>query len=90
VPDHLRIHPYRVRDTWRVGAVSSIAKTLNGKGQCCGRKPIVYKREPHLFCHRCCRSYDPDTGKQIGNWAWIFDGEGFVPKYPDHDYARLP
>jgi len=23
VRDHLRIHPYRVRDTWRVGAVSN-------------------------------------------------------------------
>lgn len=46
------------------------ARSLNGKGRCCGRKPIVYKREHHLFCPRCDASFDPDTGKQIPNWAY--------------------
>lgn len=46
------------------------AKTLNERGQCCGRKPVVYKRPPHLFCTRCDASYSPETGKQIPNWAY--------------------
>lgn len=46
------------------------AKSLNDRGQCCGRKPLVYKRPPHLFCCRCDASFDPDTGKQIPNWAY--------------------
>ena len=45
---------------------------LDDKGRCCGIKPIVYKRDPHLFCHRCCRAFDPDTGSMIENWAWKF------------------
>jgi hypothetical protein len=48
------------------------ALTLNDKGQCpaCKIKPLVYKREPHKFCHRCDRAYDLATGAQIANWAW--------------------
>lgn len=53
-------------------------KRLDEQGRCCGRKPIVYKREPHLFCHRCCASFNPDTGEQIPNWAFIREGDGFV------------
>lgn len=51
---------------------------LDEKGRCCGRKPIVYKRDPHLFCPRCDRAFDPITGEQIENWAWIFIGGEFV------------
>lgn len=58
------------------------ARRLNARNQCCGRKPLVYKRPPHLFCHRCCASYDPATGQQIANWAWLAAESGFVPKYP--------
>lgn len=50
---------------------------LDEKGRCCGRKPLVYKRYPaHLFCDRCCRAYDPATGKQMENWAWTLAAEG--------------
>ena len=30
-----------------------LPKQLNAKGQCCGRKPLVYKRPPHLYCMKC-------------------------------------
>ena len=54
------------------------ARRLDPKGRCCGKKPIVYKREPHLFCDRCARAYDPNTGEQIANWAYIaHDSEQF-------------
>jgi hypothetical protein len=49
---------------------------LNEKGQCCGRKPLLYKRPmgeilgPHKFCFRCDRAFDVETGEQIENWAY--------------------
>jgi hypothetical protein len=45
---------------------------LNDRGQCpaCHHKPIPYKRTRHLFCPRCDRAYDMDSGVQIDNWAW--------------------
>ena len=44
---------------------------LDGKGRCCGRKPLVYKKPPaHKFCTRCDRAYDLITGEQVANWAW--------------------
>lgn len=46
------------------------AKKLNGRGQCCGRKPIVYKRDPHFFCCRCHASFNLESGEQIPNWAY--------------------
>lgn len=60
---------------------------MDNLGRCCGRKPIEYKRPPHLFCFRCCRSYDVETKLQQGNWAWVADGDGFRPTYPTHGYA---
>ena len=51
-------------------------RDLNSKGQCCGRKPIVYKKEPHLFCDRCSRAFDPTSKKQIANWAYLDAGNG--------------
>jgi hypothetical protein len=69
---------------------------MNAKGQCCGTKPIVYKRTKHLFCCRCNRAYDLDTKVQISNWAWkrnpagdpFYADEPFVATYPKHEYAR--
>lgn len=55
-------------------------KKLNGYGQCCGRRPIAYKRPPHLFCPRCDAAYDIDTGFQIENWAFVRGKRGFIPK----------
>ncbi len=50
---------------------------LDDKGRCCGRKPLVYKRPPaQLFCFRCDRAYDSETGEQMDNWAWVKDQAG--------------
>lgn len=71
-----------------VGLVWSAPRQLNDKGQCpeCGRKPLVYKRDPHKFCCRCDRAYHLLTGEQITNWAWkrtAWRGrQGFKPTYP--------
>ena len=52
--------------------------TLDAKGRCCGRKPLLYKPGTagtyHLFCPHCDRAYDATSGKQISNIAW--DGKG--------------
>ena len=45
-------------------------KTLDEKGRCCGRKPLVYKRPPLRFCFRCERAYALEENEQIPNWAW--------------------
>ncbi len=60
---------------------------LDNLGRCCGRKPIVYKREPHLFCWRCDRAYNPETGEQIANWAWRMGENGWErnPRYKRSD-----
>lgn len=52
---------------------------LDSKGRCCGRKPLVYKRDggPHRFCVRCDRAYPLDDDVQIANWAWRATDEGF-------------
>ncbi len=52
---------------------------LNATGQCCGRKPLVYKRDggPHRFCARCHRAYPLDDDVQIQNWAWRAADGGF-------------
>jgi hypothetical protein len=51
-------------------------RQLNFKGRCCGRKPITYKRPPHLFCPRCDASFNPSTGRQIPNWAYRLTDDG--------------
>jgi hypothetical protein len=48
----------------------SVPQNLDDKGRCCGRKPIVYKRECRRFCDRCDRSYHFYQGFQVDNWAW--------------------
>ena len=69
------------------------ARKINDKGQCpvCLRKPLVYKRPPHLFCYRCDRAYAPDTGKQIQNHAWstMDGGLTFNANYPTQEYANV-
>lgn len=54
---------------------------LDEKDRCCGRKPIVYKKQNILFCHRCDKEFDKETKKQIPNWAWKQNPDGtFVKK----------
>ena len=53
-------------------------KRLDRRGRCCGRKPLVYRRPPHLFCVRCDAGFDPDTGNQIANWAYEPLNGGFA------------
>ena len=65
---------------------------LDEKGRCCGRKPIHYQSSrdnfpghlprPTKFCDRCDRTYDPETGDQVENWAWKQDEMGTFRK-PD-------
>lgn len=55
-------------------------------GRCCGRKPMRYMRDRHLFCPRCDAAYDFD-GNQITNWAYKKTDSGFLPTYPDSEDA---
>ena len=55
-------------------------KCLTPNSRCCGRKPIIYKRPPHLFCCRCNAAFDPVSGVQIANWAYV--------KAPDGGFVR--
>ena len=48
--------------------------TLGLLGRCCGRKPLVYKRDGFLFCPRCDRAYSLADGKAVENWAYTKDG----------------
>lgn len=50
---------------------------LDGKGRCCGRKPLKYKRADHPphVCTRCWAAYDA-SGEQIENHAWTRTGDG--------------
>ncbi len=59
-------------------------KRLNAKGRCCGRKPIEYKRDPHLFCTRCSRAFDVNTKEQIPNWAFLDAGNGKLKVLHQH------
>lgn len=59
---------------WR-GDVSA-PLTLDDKGRCCDRKPLVYKRDGHRFCTRCDRAYDLYQGFQKENWAWKRQPDG--------------
>lgn len=49
---------------------------LNSKGQCCGRKPIVYKLDDYRFCSRCDRTYHSTENRQLPNWAWAQKPDG--------------
>lgn len=49
--------------------MTGIRITLDAKGRCCGRKPMVYRRTGHLFCPRCCAQFSLG-GEQQANWAW--------------------
>ena len=55
---------------------------LNEKGQCCGRKPLVYKRQGIKFCPSCDRDFDINTGEQRPNFAWVKSDAGeFVRRW---------
>lgn len=62
-------------------------RRLDEHGRCCGRKPLVYKRDHGLnypaghFCVRCDRAYDAATGVQIPNWAFVQVDVGFVARW---------
>jgi len=57
-------------------------RRLEEKGRCCGRKPLKYRRESHLFCRRCCASFDYE-GNQIENWAYSRTIGGWI-KFRHH------
>jgi hypothetical protein len=57
--------------------------------RCCGRKPIPYKRDGKWFCPRCDAAYRMPSGEQIPNWAWLRSGDGFTPRYPESEAAKL-
>lgn len=60
---------------------TAVAKQLDDNGRCCGRKPIEYKRPKHkLFCVRCDASYDPQTGRQVENWAYVANEDATFTK----------
>lgn len=72
---------------------------LDEKGRCCGRKPLFYKGgswrsppgSPMKVCCDCNREYDPLTGEQRANWAWILDAGGFwVRRPPERSAPALP
>ena len=95
-----RTDPDTVREYVLTDPTIRAPARVNAKGQCCGRKPIPYKRPPHLFCPRCNRAFDPTTGEQIANWAWRIVGDGFQstskriaskpdPRDPDHSRTGI-
>lgn len=57
-------------------SVPSVA-AIDDKGRCCGRKPIVYKRDGILFCPRRDRAYDLVECHQVANWAYKKNSEGW-------------
>lgn len=63
------------------------AFSLNEKGQCpsCRIKPLVYKRPPRKFCHRCDRTYSLETGVQQQNLAWRTMDGGLTFERTAHD-----
>ena len=56
--------------------------TLDERGRCCGRKPMVYKSPiststgQHRYCPRCDRAYDLHENEQMPNWAWGRSADG--------------
>lgn len=47
-------------------------KKLDDKSRCCGRKPLVYKREGFLFCDRCDGQYDLISKIQVENFKYKY------------------
>ena len=62
---------------------------IDEAGRCCGRKPILYKRPPRMFCSRCGREYSPD-GKQVSNWAFSRVGPLFINATARQDLYESP
>jgi len=72
----------RNRAADRTGAAGEVMASLDDKGRCCGRKPLLYKRAwvtlypAGWFCVLCDRAYDRDSGIQVENWAWRRTADG--------------
>lgn len=69
--------------------VTPTVKRLNERGQCCGRKPLVYKRDHFLFCSRCRAYFDPTTGEQIKGGGYIKVNGGFVLEYDEDTDSKF-
>lgn len=55
---------------------SEPSKSLDDKGRCCGRKPLIYKVPTfRRFCSRCGREFNRDR-QQVENWAWAKNEDG--------------
>jgi hypothetical protein len=65
------------------GPVDMQVGRLDDNGRCCGKKPLHYKGgwqsngKSMKFCDRCAREYDPITGEQRENWAWVKRDDGW-------------
>lgn len=69
-----------------VGCEFVLTATLDAKGRCCGRKPLVYKRDATLFCHRCSRAYTLD-GEQKPSYCFVPTVGGWI-KFRHHSYGH--
>ena len=68
--------------------------SLDAKGRCCGRKPLLYKRRasimcpdpPYLYCPRCDRAFNASSSghEQLENFLWVKGENGIFRKrqYP--------
>jgi hypothetical protein len=65
------------------------ARQLDELGRCCGRKPLVYKRDRFRVCMRCNAAFDLEQNFQIKNWAWKPVEGGFTPTYPESEGVKL-
>jgi hypothetical protein len=70
--------------------ITVLAWRIGDRGRCCGKKPIIYKRDGYLFCCRCNRSYDLETGRQISNFFYVVLDNGTVApgKYGSREDIR--
>jgi len=55
---------------------------LDENGRCCGRKPLIYKRDNHYFCPRCDRAYDLNSKEHVENFFWRKQEDGSFLKRP--------
>jgi hypothetical protein len=67
----------------RAERIKASPGTLDIKGRCCGRKPVVHKKAsrtmgegPHRWCSICSRCYDLEINQQIPSSAWKQNAKG--------------
>ena len=73
----------RLQEAKLVQAQPEAPRELDDKGRCCGRKPLIYKRDKrwsrtrdfHYFCCRCAREFNAD-GKQRQSFSWKLLADG--------------